>query len=299
MVNYSPLRYPGGKNKLSDYVKEIYELNQLHGNEYLEPFAGGAGVALSLLLSEHVYQIHINDIDKGIYAFWHSVLNETDELCKLIHDTEVTIENWRKFREDVINVDELSTLELGFRTFFLNRTNRSGIIKAGVIGGVEQKGKWKLDARYSKESLINRIQTIGFYKQRIQLDNLDVLEFLRKKKDVLKKPNFIYFDPPYYIKAQELYQNHFGHEDHDQLSQHIQKLEDVHWMVSYDAHPEILSIYESVDTEVFNIRYSADKHYEGSEAMFFANSLKRPSQVYTSRQEKSKIEKELLEAEFN
>jgi DNA adenine methylase len=134
----SPLRYPGGKSKLTAYVLETMKLNGLEGAVYVEPFAGGCSIAWYLLLNGHARKVYINDLDPAIHAFWYCVLYKTDELCELIRTTSVTMDEWHKQRE-IYRKSTNDYLPLGFATFFLNRTNRSGIIKAGVIGGLEQK----------------------------------------------------------------------------------------------------------------------------------------------------------------
>ena len=118
MADYTPLRYPGGKGKFTPYVKEVMELNGLVGGHYVEPFAGGAGVAFGLLFSEYAKRIHINDLDPSVYAFWYSVLNHPEDLCRLIKDTRVNIKNWLKQRDIKRDPENASTLELGFATFY-------------------------------------------------------------------------------------------------------------------------------------------------------------------------------------
>ncbi|TOD09223.1 DNA adenine methylase, partial [Vibrio parahaemolyticus] len=167
---YSPLRYPGGKSKLTAYVVETLKLNELEGGTYVEPFAGGCAIAWYLLLEGHVENVWINDLDPAIHAFWYSVLNRTDDLCQLIENTDVTIEEWH-IQKSIYANDRTNSLELGFATFFLNRTNRSGIIKAGVIGGLEQNGNYLLDCRFNKERLIEQIRAIAACRDNIILTN--------------------------------------------------------------------------------------------------------------------------------
>ena len=157
---YSPLRYPGGKSKLTAYILETIKLNFLEGGTYIEPFAGGAAIAWYLLINGHVNKVYINDLNPSIYAFWHCVLNDTDNLCKLISETAVTIEEW-KIQKDIQLAGNTNLLHRGFSTFFLNRTNRSGIINAGVIGGLDQTGNYKVDCLYKKDVLISRIKMIA------------------------------------------------------------------------------------------------------------------------------------------
>lgn len=130
-MNSSPLRYPGGKAKIASFVKMLIENTGNRHPVYMEPFAGGAGVAIELLLQDEVDEIVINDYDKAIYSFWRAVTKESDKLLDLIERTPVNIEVWRQQKEIYMNQNSRYSLELAFATFFLNRTNRSGILKAG------------------------------------------------------------------------------------------------------------------------------------------------------------------------
>ncbi|ENV4673974.1 DNA adenine methylase, partial [Streptococcus pyogenes] len=196
MKNISPLRYPGGKSQVYDYVRELVIAND--AITYIEPYMGGMGIALKLLLNNNVHKIMVNDYDKAIYAFWYSVLNYTEQLIEKINTTPITIDEWKLQREvqkNKNNCDDLLTL--GFSTLFLNRTNRSGIIKAGVIGGLKQDGNYKLDCRFNKEKTIKKIKLIASYKKQIKLYNMDAEKFIRL--NITKTKNsFTFFDPPYY-----------------------------------------------------------------------------------------------------
>lgn len=275
MPNYTPLRYPGGKGKFSNFLIDLIKMNDLYYCDYVEPFAGGAGIAFNLLFGEYVNNVHLNDLNKQVYSFWHSVLNNTDGLISLISDTPVDIENWKRLREVKNNADEHSTLEVGFATFFLNRTNRSGIINAGVIGGLTQNGEWKIDARFNKSDLIKRIQKIASYKERINIYNLDASVFLNDTVSEIKNTALVYLDPPYYVKGQGLYENSFSHEDHALIASHVKKISK-HWLVSYDAEPQILELYKDYRSEIFRLSYSANKHTSGAEVMFFKDGLNIP-----------------------
>jgi len=239
----SPLRYPGGKGKLSNFFKLLLRSNRLLDSHYIEPYAGGAGIALELLFEEYVTHIHINDLNRSIYAFWYSVLNRTEELCQKIEDTPVTIKEWNKQKAIQAKSKTVNLLELGFSTFFLNRTNRSGIIKGGIIGGKEQDGKWKLDVRFNKMDLIKRIEKIARYKNRISIHNKDAFAFLDLVLPRIPKKSLIYFDPPYYNKGSDLYENFYGHDDHLEISKKIKRMK-LFWVVSYDNTPQIQQFYE-------------------------------------------------------
>ena len=275
MEHYSPLRYPGGKGKIADYFKQIIKKNSLYDGIYVEPYAGGAAVALSLLFNEYVSKIIINDIDKSIYAFWHSIINRTNDFCKLIEITPITINEWKKQKKVQSNKEKEILLKLGFSTFFLNRTNRSGIINAGVIGGLYQTGKWKIDARYNKQDLINRIKKISLYKDRIIIYNKDATKLIRTLRKSLHSSKVIfYFDPPYYIKGKDLYLNYYENRDHNEISTEIKKIENKKWIITYDNVNYIRELYKNYRKRKFSINYSAGKNNRGEEIMIFSDNLK-------------------------
>lgn len=278
MHQYSPLRYPGGKSKLTKYIKKMIETNNLLDGIYVEPYAGGAGVAICLLMQEYVSSICINDINKSIYAFWHAVLHQTDELCQLIHDTEVTVENWDIQKEVQKNTDNYSMLELGFSTFFLNRSNRSGIIKGGIIGGRNQDGKWKIDARYNKKNLIDRIEKISLYGNRIKLYNLDASDFISTVIPSFPEKTFIYLDPPYFNKGQDLYENHYKPEDHSNVYEQVSTKLKHKWIITYDNVQEIKDLYGKYRQQVYSLSYSAATRYQGKEVMIYSDNIIIPEE---------------------
>ena len=231
MPFYSPLRYPGGKRRLSKLVMRLLDSNKLSDIQYVEPFAGGASLALALLFEDHASVIHINDLSRPVYAFWSSVLENTEELCEKIDDVEVNMAEWHKQRAIYDSRDEASLEELGFATFFLNRTNRSGIIGGGVIGGKGQAGKWSLDERFTKKELIRRIRRIGEYRDRIQLYNQDGIRFTGNVVTGLGDNTFVFFDPPYIDKGQDLYLNNYDIADHRRLEEQVTQLKQS-WVVT-------------------------------------------------------------------
>lgn len=273
----TPLRYPGGKGRLAQYVIDVFKLNKLTGGHYAEPYAGGAGIAFSLLYLEYASHIHLNDLNKSVYAFWKSVCEDTDGLCRLVRDKPVTVAQWKKQRV-VQTAKDASQLELGFSTLFLNRTNRSGIIKGGIIGGKDQAGDWKLDARFNRDDLIKRIQKIASYAPRISLYNLDAADFLTEIVSGLPKQSLVYLDPPYYVKGRELYENHYKPDDHAKIAALVGKIKQ-RWIVSYDAVPAIKKLYAEYEREIFGLRYSAQDRYAGQEIMVFCPGLKTPASV--------------------
>ena len=268
---YSPLRYPGGKSKFAPKIKSLMSNNNLN-EHYVEPFAGGAGVALDLLFNGYCTDIHINDIDSAIYNFWISITNETEKFIRLIQDTEVTISEWHN-QKIKLNQPNLSPIEYGFATFFLNRTNRSGILKAGVIGGKNQSGNYKLDCRFNKIDLIKRIAKVGEYSEKIHVYNEDALEFLERVDSILPNQSLIYLDPPYYVNGQQLYRNFYNHNDHQMICDKLSKI-NTPWIVSYDNHDNIKSMYSKYNQVEYYLNYSLNKKVKAQEVMIFHNSVK-------------------------
>ena len=274
---YSPLRYPGGKNKLSKFIASICKENNISGH-YVEPYAGGASVTLHLLINGHVKEVTINDYDRSIYAFWYSVLNDTERFCRKIRNTEISLESWRRQKKIYTNKDnEKNLLKLGFSAFYLNRTNYSGIIDGGMIGGASQKGKYKIGCRFNKEELIDRIKFIAIHRQYIHIENMDALELIKKIKK--NKNTIFYFDPPYYLKGPSLYMNHYKHEDHEKVSNKIKNIKNAKWIVSYDNISEIKKMYISCLKKEYTFFHTAYNTRAGKEVLFFSDNTVVPKIV--------------------
>lgn len=271
----SPLRYPGGKTVLYPMVSNLIRYNELERGHYAEPYAGGAGLALSLLFNNVVREIHINDIDPAVWAFWNASLNQTSRLIKLIEKADVNIDEWHRQKE-IFSKKKTTILKRGFAFFFLNRTNRSGIIhKAGVIGGLKQNGNYKLDCRFNKPALIAKIEAIAEYRHRIHLHNLDAIEFLRQVEPILPKNSLTYIDPPYYNKGASLYTSFYDHKDHKEVSEHVQKFQKP-WIMTYDNTPEITNLYNSCRQVEFNLNYSVQTKRKGQEILVLSDSINAP-----------------------
>lgn len=280
LVHFTPLRYPGGKGKLAAYVKSLMKANRLLDGEYVEPYAGGAAIGLELLFHDYVSRIHINDLSRPIYAFWRSVLEHTDELCQLVRDTPRTVDAWDEQKNVLANEAHHDVLAIGFAAFFLNRTNRSGILNGGVIGGRDQTGPWKIDARYNSDELTYRIEAIAKMRSRINLTRMDALKFLKKGVQRWSKKTLIYLDPPYYVKGRDLYYHFYKHEDHERVAHFVRaEISTQQWIVSYDDVPEIRDLYKGLRRTIYGIGYSARTMRRGAEVMFFCDSLGVPPLV--------------------
>ncbi len=280
LVNFTPLRYPGGKAKLAAYVKEIIRANKLYDGEYVEPYAGGAAIGLELLFQEYVAKIHINDLSGAVYSFWKAVLNDTEELCRLIKNTRLTVASWDRQKRIFSNPRDYTYTQVGFATFFLNRTNRSGILNGGVIGGRDQTGPWKMDARYNADELIFRVESIAKMRSRIRLTRSDALAMLRFGLPKWPEKTLIYLDPPYYERGRDLYYDYYRPDDHAELARFVKsKMPTRHWIVSYDNVAAIKKLYSGFRMIVYDVGYTARENRMGREVMFFAPKLAIPDLV--------------------
>lgn len=275
MRYYSPLRYPGGKGKLAAFIRQIFIENDLCEGTYIEPYAGGAAIALELVMTDYAKEAWINDIDPAIFAFWHSALNDSSALIKKVKKAPLTISEWHRQRTIYMKPEGHDTLSLGFATLFLNRVNRSGILSAGVIGGLSQTGNWLIDARFYRDELIERLNRLAQYRHRIRLFNLDTEQFL--KQISLPKRSLVYMDPPYFRKAHRLYRNHYAEADHARIANLALNMRHTHWIVSYDDAPEILTLYPKQRFIRYALNYSAQEKRYGAELMFFSNKLTYPA----------------------
>ena len=276
---YSPLRYPGGKGKLSKFMVSIVRANGLSDGRYIEPYAGGAGIAWELLITGVVRRVLINDISPHLFSFWTSVLNHTDDLCQRIREAPLSVDEWDRQKEIFRRPDDVSTIELGFSCFYLNRTNRSGILNAGLIGGRNQAGKWRIDARFNRENLIHRIMKIAECAGRIEVSCADAVDFLREKSGGLGKNDLIYVDPPYFEKGRMLYYDAYRPDDHTAMAELLAELKGLSWVVSYDDVDAIRSLYAFAPRLHYRIGYSARNRTRGREVMFFSKSMSVPKLV--------------------
>lgn len=267
----TPLRYPGGKGRMGPWIAELLRHNQISGGCYVEPYAGGCGAAIFLLTHGYVDRIIINDADPVIFSFWKAVTEQSDELIAKIKSTRVSMTAWRLQREVLANAAEHSQLDVAFAAFFLNRTNRSGILAGGVIGGKNQSGAWKLGARYNKEDLTERIRAIGKLSKRIKVYGLDALALLDEIEPTLPKKTLIYLDPPYFQKGAQLYRNFYEPKDHAAIAQRVSKLK-VPVIVTYDNAKEIDNLYSDFGQVKFNLKYSTHlARPEATELLIYKN----------------------------
>ncbi len=271
----TPLRYPGGKGRLGPWLAQLMHHNGIAGGWYVEPYAGGAGVALYLLTQKYVEHIVINDADPVVHAFWSAATQKTKALIRLIKSTPVTIETWEQQKAIVASPKAYDVVEVGFAAFFLNRTNRSGILSAGVIGGKAQNGTWKLDARYNAIALCERIEHIGTLAKKITVLPMDALDLLTSAAPGFPSKCLVYLDPPYYVKGSLLYRNYYQPEDHAAIA-HCVTQASYPVVVTYDDCAEVRALYKELDSSTFSLHYSTHRARPVAKEVLFYKNVSLP-----------------------
>ena len=263
----SPLRYPGGKAILSEFLADVIDLNDLRGCTFFEPYAGGAGAALALLNAGVVSKIRLNDANPRIYAFWRAALERSELFAQRVEEVPLTIGEWKKQREICANPEDHDFFNLGFAAFYMNRCNRSGILTgAGPIGGHAQKGAWRMDARFNRENLAKRLLSLGKHRERIEVFNKDAVDFLKHQlpRGRGRSSVFVYLDPPYVSNGRRLYLNAYEQKDHRLLAKYVNAQEKLPWIMSYDDSDLIRELYGECEMAMLPIRYSLQvKHCAG------------------------------------
>lgn len=261
-TTYTPLRYPGGKSKIYPLVASLIEYNGLRGCTYAEPFAGGAGLAMKLLLRGDVSRVILNDLDPAVYSIWETILHRPDQLCEFIQSVPVTMETWERCREEHASAKGPS-FELGKAAFFLNRTNRSGILAGGVIGGKGQTGRYKLDARFNRDDLCRKVLAISSRSMDIRLYHVDARDFLQDVAPTLGDESLLYLDPPYVEKGPGLYEYRLSADDHRGLAKALKEYSGK-WALTYDADALVDELYTPshawpITTSGIKVGYSTAK----------------------------------------
>lgn len=267
----SPLRYPGGKSALYSRLRKMIRDMGLAKCTYVEPYAGGVGAGLSLLVTGQVERVVINDLDPAIHAFWSTVQSKPGWLIERIHNVKLDVSEWRRQREIYVAADTIDLSKLGFATFYLNRTNRSGVLNGGPIGGLDQTGNYKIDARFNRDGLAERIRILSLYAENIvatSRDGIEIISEYASKDDV-----FIYADPPYFEKAGSLYLNAFTSENHADLARVLNSVADRPWILTYDTARQVAELYAERRRREFELHYSAHRVGKATEVAVLSDAV--------------------------
>jgi DNA adenine methylase len=248
----NPLRYPGAKRSLVDYIDELLTANHLEGCCFYEPYAGSAAVGIELLQRHQIDTLVLCERDILLYSFWECVFRNTDALCERIANTPITISMWQQLDvyRHVTSLNATSILDLGFAGLFFNRTNFSGILKANPIGGINQTSQYDISCRFNKSRIIDIIQRISEYRNHVEVHFADALQFMQTQNPRFIRQNcFAYFDPPYYEKGSKIYRHYYTNQDHIALARYVRDVRNLDWIISYDDAPFICGLYSDTGAQ--------------------------------------------------
>lgn len=286
----SPLRYPGGKAFIATFLSDVILLNNLEGGFYAEPYCGGAGAGLSLLFDGVVSELYLNDADPAVYSFWHAVTAHNKDFVLRVMSVDLSVKEWEKQR-DVYREGRIG-FDLGFALFFLNRSSRSGIIKnSGPIGGFDQHGRFKIDARFNRDDLAERILRIGRNASRLMPYHMDGVDFIGQieARHAADRRGMMFVDPPYYEKGASLYMNHFSDDDHVALFKVLRNTK-VPWILTYDNAERVRELYGDLNHAVYSIHYSAAAVRNETEFIAAREGINVPGQARIGRSELTRKE---------
>jgi len=280
MPIYSPLRYPGSKRKLFNYLKRVLAHNNLEPQILVEPFVGGGSISLNFLSLNKKNKVVIGDSDELVYSFWKTLFTEPAYLINFVRKVKVNLKTFEKYRHIASHTSEFSRKRLAAACLFLNRTSFSGILNdsAGPIGGREQKSIYKIDCRFGRKNLIRKIRTISAFKNRVVVlphtweETLNYVD----GKDEYKNANLLfYFDPPFYKKADQLYRHYFDDANHKDLRDKLMSIKQP-WILSYDREKEIQNLYSTFTRINVSMPYSINSPAKRLEKELIITPLKLP-----------------------
>lgn len=258
----SPLRYPGGKSKLIDYILTQLDPDQLR--MVISPFTGGGSVELALLESGLTKHLVLNDKDPDVYNFWNVSLNQTDELIQLIQTRPLTVSLYETAHQYMTDKKPFngSNIEKAFLFLINNRCSFSGIYNAGRMGG--KKGSLgDLSARYNPNTLVKQLTRLNKLNNdpstKIEVRN-DSYENIIEEYAWLGNNTF-FIDPPYITEqAKSIYKHAFDDTEHHHLfailNEFWHSFPNSDFLVFYDNHTRINEFPIPNDVKIINRRYS-------------------------------------------
>lgn len=245
----SPLRYPGGKSRMIDFLEPIIKKDII-----VEPFAGGASVSLAFLLSGKVKQIILNDIDFGWYSLFFRILNDTEGLCKEISNYRPSKADYKVKQQYIFSgYGDLDIKKSSMAFLIVNRCAFSGIPYANCKSNITE--------RWNPVTLCKRIRDIAKFKNKIVIYNKSAEEIIEEyywNDNVL-----LFIDPPYIGKGDMLYVNKYDCKKHIQLAYLLEDLykscpcADI--VITYDDVEMLDGLYIDADIEKIGTRYSLSR----------------------------------------
>ena len=252
----SPLRYPGGKSRIIDCLAARFHQDQM--DTFVEVFAGGASVGLSLLEAGLIKKLVINDTDAGVYSFWDSVVNHPEDLLDRLENIVPDKTMYKTCQEILKDPSDWCKEELAWAMLVCNRLSFSGIVRANSMGGKDGTTE-QLLCRWNPKTLEQRIRLIHSMRDRIEVSRIDAVDLIENSAYWDDKAT-LFIDPPYVMKGKDLYLEYYDEEDHANLAWMIrtlyQGMPGADIVITYDDCPFIRNEYFFADVEVIGRKYS-------------------------------------------
>ena len=286
----TPLRYPGGKTWLLDYVKAFARFHKLSSTTIVEPYGGSASISVGLIRSQLVTDATVCERDPLIVAFWNVAIHRNEELIEYLSSLEINMETWYGLRRylDLEKTNLQNELEAAGAFLFFNRTNYSGIIKGGPLGGKKQLSKYKLNCRFNKGRIADKIRSLKALEDKLKIIQIDGLEYM--KNHALQSPDnvFFYVDPPYYGAGKDLYRFYFTDFDHQQLSAFLTGTE-IPWLLSYDDAEFIRNLYQKKSNLPVYTDYQSGHLRRGVKELLISNYVIPPASPNVTIDKQTKL----------
>lgn len=253
----SPLRYPGGKATMASWLGEMFsrQLGYMDVEVWLEPFAGGAGAALTLLDRDAVPEAWIVDANPAIAAFWQTVTGDGDALAARIERTTPTLGLYARSQGLLAEPDGADRFELGYAAFIVNRCSRSGII-APRSGAMSDIG-----ARFNAAELADRIRHVASFGSRLRVIHGDGIGFIEDLNGAagIEDEVLAFCDPPYLREGNRLYRVGMDGDMHQRLADALHATP-ARWLLTYDNEPAVTDLlYPDHRVIAYDIRNNANR----------------------------------------
>jgi DNA adenine methylase len=246
-------RYPGGKSRIAHQI--VKEMGNIQ--EYREPFFGGGSIGLEVLESLPLgADVWVNDKYPPLASLWKMIIEDPYPLMDRISEYVPTVDDFFRIKQIFLGMPEiLSEEERAMMCLVLHQISFSGLgVKAGgPIGGKTQKGTYKVDCRWSPRTLNAKILKAHRLFQRANV-TCTAVDYVRLLEDATPQTT-VYLDPPYYVRGNDLYQEPFSVQDHEELAVILRGL-DCKWFISYDDCPEIRDLYSWAKIIEFKRQYA-------------------------------------------
>lgn len=237
----SPLRYPGGKNRVA---KMLLEHMPPH-TDYREIFAGGAALFFS---KPRVKKNWLNDLHPGLCAFYRAVQKHFDQFAALCRQQDGSLrarfDEWAARRDLMDATGDEMLVERAVQYYFLNRTVWGG----RVVYDPRRKSRLYFSNPSGWSNLEKKLAHLSAISEKLRGVKI-TCDGYQKCLAGATADTLIYADPPYFRESvghitDRLYDKSFDYDCHRKLAALLKKTK-AKVMVSYDDCPEIRELYKS------------------------------------------------------